>query len=138
MGRSLATASRFVCAAAAVGYLASCGSKAGGGTGPTPTPPSGGGTSTATIVIANNAVSPKNATVSRGDRVTFTSTDSQSHDMQSDPHPFHTDCPEINQVGSISAGQSRQTGVFTTARTCGYHDHDRDTVAALKGTITIQ
>lgn len=138
MASSVAAASHIVCVAAAIGCLVSCGSKSGGGTGPTPTPQPGGGTSTATIVIANNAVSPKNVTVSRGDRVTFTNTDGQSHDMQSDPHPFHTDCPEINVVGSIATGQSRQTGVFMTARTCGYHDHDRDTVAGLKGTITIQ
>ena len=102
-------------------------------------PSPGGGTSdTPTITIANNAVSPKTLTVARGSRVTFVNSDTQSHDMQSDPHPTHTDCPEINQVGFLNAGQNRQTGVLNTARTCGYHDHNRDMVESLRGTITIQ
>lgn len=70
--------------------------------------------------------------------MTFVNNDTQSHDMQSDPHPAHTNCPEINQVGFLSPGQSRQTGIFNTARTCGYHDHNRDMVESLQGTITVQ
>jgi plastocyanin len=106
---------------------------------PTPTPPANtGSTTTQTITIANNAVSPRNITVSRGGRVTFVNNDTQSHDMQSDPHPVHTDCPEINQVGFLSPGQSRQTGTLNTARMCGYHDHNRDMVESLQGTITVQ
>lgn len=58
--------------------------------------------------------------------------------MSSDPHPTHTDCPEINQVGFLTAGQTKQTGNLTTARTCGFHDHNRPTDASLQGTITIQ
>jgi hypothetical protein len=58
--------------------------------------------------------------------------------MESDPHPVHTDCPEINQVGLLNPGQSRRTGTLNIARTCGYHDHDRDTVESLQGTITVQ
>jgi hypothetical protein len=58
--------------------------------------------------------------------------------MDSDPHPIHTDCPEINQVGFLVAGQSKLTGTLNIARTCGYHDHNQDTVESLKGTIVIQ
>jgi plastocyanin len=109
------------------------------GTPSTPTGPSpGGNTDTPTITIANNAISPQSITVTRGSRVNFVNNDTQSHDMQSDPHPTHTNCQEINQVGFLAAGQSRQTGIFNTARTCGFHDHNRDTVESLKGTITIQ
>ena len=95
-------------------------------------------TSTPTITIANNAVSPKNITVTRGSQVTFVNNDNQPHDMESDPHPVHTDCPEINQVGLLSPGQSRRTGTLNIARTCEYHDHNRDMVESLQGTITIQ
>jgi plastocyanin len=108
------------------------------GTTPTAPSPTGGNVSMPTITIANNAVSPRTITVTRGSRVNFVNNDTQSHDMQSDPHPTHTDCPEINQVGFLSPGQSRQTGIFSTARTCGFHDHNRDTVDSLRGTITIQ
>jgi plastocyanin len=130
---------------AALGTLAFLIAACGGGssnnavTSPSPAPaPSGGGGSTPTITIANNAVSPKNVTVARGSRVLFVNNDNQSHDTASDPHPVHTDCPEINQVGLLTPGQSRQTGLLNTVRTCGYHDHNRESVASLQGTITIQ
>ena len=101
---------------------------------PTPTPTPGGGT----ITIASNAVSPRNITIARGSQVTFVNNDSRRHDMYSNPHPEHTDCPEINDVGTLNPGQSRQTGNMNTVRTCGYHDHNQDTVVSLQGTITIQ
>jgi plastocyanin len=126
-------------------FVGACGggSTSNGGPGPSPTPPpsgggGGGGTSTTTITIANNAVSPKTITVPRGTQVTFVNNDTQAHDMNSDPHPIHTDCPEINQVGFLVAGQSKQTGALNIARTCGYHDHNQDTVESLKGSIVIQ
>lgn len=94
--------------------------------------------SATTITIANNTVSPKNITVPRGSQVTFVNNDTQAHDMESDPHPIHTDCPEINQVGFLNPGQSRRTGILNVVRACGYHDHNRDMVESLQGTITIQ
>jgi plastocyanin len=125
-------------AAAILGLaIAACGggSGSGSGTSPSPTPPSGSGP---TITIANNAVSPKSITVPRGSQVTFVNNDSQSHDMASDPHPVHTDCPEINQVGLLNPGQSKPTATLNSVRTCRYHDHNRDMVESLQGTITIQ
>ena len=120
--------------------IAACGGGSNSaGTSPSPAPPPvGGGSSVPTITIANNAVSPKNITVARGSQVLFVNNDNQPHDMESDPHPVHTDCPEINQVGLLSSGQSRQTGALNAPRACGYHDHNRDMVASLQGTITIQ
>jgi plastocyanin len=91
-----------------------------------------------TILILNNAVCPQSLTVARGTRVTFINNDTRDHEMDSDPHPEHTDCVEINQVGHLTSGQSRDTGNLNTVRRCGYHDHINDTVAALKGSITIQ
>ena len=101
---------------------------------PTPTPSPGGGT----ITIANNAVSPRNITIARGSQVTFVNNDSRTHEMFSNPHPEHTDCPEINDVGFLNPGQSRQTGNMNAVRTCGYHDHNQSTVVSLQGTITVQ
>jgi plastocyanin len=120
--------------ALAVGICVACGGSSP--TGPTTTPP--GAVNALTIPIANNAVSPKNIIVSRGSQVTFINNDTISHNMFSDPHPDHTDCPEINQVGFLSPGQSRQTGNLNTARVCGFHDHDRADVTSLHGSITIQ
>jgi len=71
--------------------------------------------------------------------VTFINNDNQSHNMTSDPHPEHTDCPEINSVGFLSGGQQRQTGNMVTNRAvCGFHDHDLPNVAGLQGSISIQ
>ncbi len=105
------------------------GGSAGGGTGTT------GGT---TVTITPAGVSPKELTVPAGSRVTFVNSDTRVHDMASDPHPDHTDCPEINSVGFLQPGQSRQTDNLVTPRTCGYHDHNRDTDESLKGRIIIQ
>ena len=89
---------------------------------PTPTPGAG-----RTITITASGVSPRTLTVEAGSRVTFVNNASRAHEMNSDPHPSHTDCPELNQVGFLLAGQSRQTGNLNTARTCGFHDHGRST-----------
>ena len=91
-----------------------------------------------TILILNNAVCPTSLTVTRGTRVTFINNDSRPHDMASNPHPEHTDCPAINDVGFLQAGQTRQTGNLTVARTCGFHDHDQPTNTALQGSIVTQ
>src|SRR5262245_50609617 len=130
-------------AAAVLGAgLLACGgsdSSSGGSTPPTTpstTPP--GAVSTTTITIANNAVSPKDIIVPRGSQVTFVNNDSRVHDMESNPHPEHTDCPAINQAGFLNPGQTRQTGNLNTARICGFHDHNADTVVGLQGTITVQ
>src|SRR2546425_4932338 len=125
---------RFVWAGSMAILLAACG---GGSSTPLPSPtPSPG--DTATITIANNAVSPRNITIARGSQVTFVNNDSRTHEMFSNPHPEHSDCPEINDVGFLNPGQSRQTGNMNTVRTCGYHDHELNTVLSLQGTITVQ
>jgi len=70
--------------------------------------------------------------------VTFINNDSRVHDMSSNPHPEHTDCPAVNDVGFLQPGQMRQTGNLTTVRTCGFHDHNEPTNTALQGSIVIQ
>jgi plastocyanin len=129
-------------AAAALITAAACGgggdSNSGGGggtpTGPSPTPAPGG----ATITITSSGVSPRTVTISVGSSVTFVNNDTRAHDMASDPHPVHTECPAINAVGFLQPGQSRTTGTLNTARTCGFHDHNRDTDTSLQGSIVIQ
>jgi plastocyanin len=105
------------------------GNSGGGGT---------GGNAATTITISNTGVSPTSLTVARGTQVTFVNNGNRTHDMASNPHPEHTDCPEINSVGFLQVGQSKQTSNLNTVRTCGYHDHNDDQNPAWKGTITIQ
>ena len=115
------------------GGAVSGGCKSGGTT--TPSPPPNPAT---TITITSAGASPRNLTVSRGSQVTFVNNDSSPHQMNSDPHPTHGDCVELDQVGFLSPGQSRTSGNLNTARTCGYHDHTNNTNTSLQGTITIQ
>jgi plastocyanin len=94
---------------------------------------------TTTITInGNGRVTPADIQIARGSRVTFVNQHGSPHDMTSDPHPTHVNCPEINQVGNLFSGQSRQTGAFNTARRCGFHDHGEPTNDGLQGSITIQ
>ena len=135
-------ATLFVALAIAVS-AASCGGGDDTPSSPTPTPapapppPTGGG-STATITITSAGVAPRSVTIAVGGRVNFINNDTRVHDMSSDPHPAHTNCPPMNDAGFLQPGQSRMTGNFTTARTCGFHDHNRDTDTTLQGTIVIQ
>lgn len=111
------------------------GTSGGGGTGGGGT---GGATSSATITIGSNGVATPNAvTITQGGRVTFVNNDSRSHDMSSDPHPSHEDCPPLEQVGFLSPGQSKTSGNLNTVRVCGFHDHILPTVTGLQGRITI-
>jgi len=133
--------------AAAVMTTAACG---GGGSGPT-APSDGGGAgggggtgggtvgSTATITIgADGRVSPSTVTITVGGRVTFVNNHNRNHDMASDPHPSHEDCPPMDQVGFLTPGQSRTSGNFNTARRCGFHDHNEPSNTGLFGTIVVQ
>lgn len=112
----------------------SCGGSDGSSnppTNPTPNP--------YTVTISGSGVvSPKNLTVPPGSRVLFVNSHSGRHDMTSDPHPDHLDCPEVNQVGVLNAGQSRESGNLVTVRTCGFHDHDDPNNVNLRGSIIVR
>lgn len=103
-----------------------------------PSPPASPPSGTAVITVTAAGASPKTLTVSPGSQVTFVNNDSREHPMYSDPHPEHTDCPELNQVGFLAAGQSRQTGNLIVSRRCGFHDHNLPQTATLQGTIAVQ
>ena len=113
----------------------------GGGGGPTGPSPGGGGPgpSGATITInANGAVTPSSVTINSGESVTFVNNHTAVHQMASDPHPAHTDCPAINAVDRIDPGQTKLTNALTTSRTCGFHDHINDSNPNLRGTIIVR
>jgi plastocyanin len=128
-----ATSSRLILLAGLLAIV-SC----GGSKNPAAPDPGSPGPSGATITIANGGVTPKSVTVSKGQSVTFLNSDTRSHDMTSDPHPTHTQCPAINAVSTLSPGQSKLTNALTTATTCGFHDHNDPDNTSLQGSITIQ
>ena len=130
----------FVLTVFAVITVAGC----GGGSG-SPGSPSGseGGTTNplpgeaATINILGSGVTPRVVTVPVGSRVNFVNQSGNNIEVSSNPHPIHTECPALN-IGVLSPGQTGQTGVFNTARTCSYHDHGRSEDERWQGSIVIQ
>jgi hypothetical protein len=109
----------------------------GGGGPSSPSPPPSSNPYRITI-SATGAVSPTELIVPPGTRVLFINNHSRRHDMTSDQHPDHLDCPEINQVGVLQPNQSRETGNLVAVRTCGFHDHDLPDDPLLKGRIVIR
>lgn len=87
----------------------------------------------ASLTFSDNGFSPATLTVKTGTAITITNNSSSDVQFQSDPHPAHTDDPELN-VGIISAGQSKSFTVITTG-THGYHNHLDSTQT---GTIVVQ
>src|SRR5688500_3369008 len=114
--------------------LITCGG-GGGGTTPTPNP---NPTNPNTITITSAGVSPQVLQVKRGTQVRFVNNDTRAHDMGSDPHPEHTDCPEFVNVGVLNPGQSRETANLNVVRTCGFHDHNLPDNQSLKGRVIIR
>jgi plastocyanin len=105
----------------------------------TPTAPSGPLPSpTPTVTITAAGMTPLDITINAGQRVTFVNNDTRAHDLVGGVDPNHPDCPEITLAGFLTPGQSRETGVFTAARTCEYHDHTMLSVPAFQGRIIIR
>jgi plastocyanin len=122
---------RAVGLAALTAVVAACQSGASPANAPSPDP-------AVVIAITPGGASPRTITVKAGSQVTFTNNDTIAHQMYSDPHPEHTDCPEFDSVGYLAPGESRQTGNLNIVRTCGFHDHIHFENASLKGSIVIQ
>lgn len=91
-----------------------------------------------TITITAAGMTPLEITIDVGQRVTFVNNDSRPHDVVGGKDPNTPECPEIVQAGFLAPGQRGETGVFTTARTCEYHDHTMLSVPAFQGRIFIR
>ncbi len=75
-----------------------------------------------TITLSASGATPKTMQIAVGSRVRFVNADSVDRAINSDPHPEHDACSELNQVGFLAPGQSRETGNFVQPATCGFHD----------------
>ena len=138
----IAAAALFVAATAAA-----CGGSSSAPTAPTtPTPPASTTppsttppTDSATITIgADGRVTPSTVTIVRGGRVTMINSHTRNHEMASDPHPEHSECPDLNQWGFLQPGQQRTSGNLNVARTCRFHDHNDPLNSGLHGSVVIQ
>jgi hypothetical protein len=124
-----------------------CGGGSDSPTSPSPPPTGGGGgggggggnppPNTLTLTITANGVTASGTTLAAGGTITWVNSDNRVHDMSSDPHPQHTDCPGMN-AGDLNPGQQRTVGPVSTVRSCGYHDHLNPGSTELQGRITVQ
>lgn len=104
-----------------------------GAPGSSPTPSPSTSISVATITFNGNGFAPATTAVTSGQAVTFTNASDRPVQVDSDPHPAHTDNADLN-VGTIAAGASRVV-VLSKKGSYVFHNH---LDASERGTITIQ
>lgn len=92
----------------------------------------------ATITITSSGLSPREVRIPRSARVLFVNDDSRQHAVSSDPVNTHSDCPAVNEVGTLAPGERRTTGRLTDLRACGFHDHNNETDPTWKGRIIVE
>lgn len=85
-----------------------------------------------TITLTASGPSPRDVSVPGGGCVVFQNNDTVPHWMNSDPHPLHTDCPDLNEPQPIPPGQASPVAhldfgppqtIPTIPKSCGFHDH---------------
>lgn len=74
-----------------------------------------------TITYGNDGFSPGSMTVKSGSKITVANNSSKTLQFDSNPHPQHTEDPELN-IGIIKAGESKTITVAQTG-SHGYHNH---------------
>ncbi len=87
----------------------------------TPSTSTNSSTQGTVITYDGKGFSPSTLTAHSGDTITLKNTSSGQVQFDSDPHPIHTNDPELN-VGEVSPGQSATFKVITKG-THGYHNH---------------
>lgn len=100
-----------------------------------PSPSASSTIAAATTINYNSGVfTPNSVTVKVGDSVRFTNGSSGNINVDSNPHPVHTDYPPLN-IGIILPGQTSTSVQFTKTGTFGYHNHLMPTEG---GTIVVK
>lgn len=87
----------------------------------------------ATITYSDSGFSPGSTTVKSGESVAIKNTSSNDLQLDSNPHPAHTDDGDLN-VGIVGPGQTK-TFTVTKKGTFGFHNHPNPDDS---GTITVQ
>ncbi|MBX4187689.1 MAG: cupredoxin domain-containing protein [Candidatus Doudnabacteria bacterium] len=88
---------------------------------------------TVNIMISNNKFSQSPVTIDANDTVIWVNQDTVNHQIASDPHPTHTDLPEL-ESGLLATNQTYNFK-FTTSGTFNYHDHLNPSI---KGVVIVK
>jgi len=117
-------------------FAAACGSSGGGPSG-TPTPaasPTPLGPPVATITPSGMQPQVLHTFDAR-ESITFVNADGRAHDLRSDPHPAHTECPALSV--DLQPGERQEiTGPSLPRFTlCFYHDEADPTDDRFRGVV---
>ncbi|MEX2273156.1 MAG: hypothetical protein WD690_16920 [Vicinamibacterales bacterium] len=106
----------------AAGLALACGGGAGSPSGPSGPVPVVAGSIGATISLTAAGASPIDVRIELTQKVRFVNNDTRPHEINTNPHNLHTDCPPNNSA-IINPGQAFDTAIFTEIKACGYHNH---------------
>lgn len=81
-----------------------------------------------------NAFTPDSVTIKAGDTVKFVNKSSSLMWVASNPHPFHTDYPGLDENEGVTNGGVYQF-TFTKTGSWGYHNHKNP---RMKGVVVVQ
>ncbi len=95
--------------------------------------PSNTNAAAVSVALTATGYAPPSVTVKVGQVVTWTNTSGSSATVSSDPHPTHTDLPELDSP-TLGNGDS-YSFTFTKVGTWGYHNHLDPSV---EGTVIVQ
>jgi len=86
-----------------------------------------------TITFNGSSFSLSASTIKAGQTIKVVNDSSEPLDFNSDPHPVHTDNPQLN-LGAIGSGDSK-TATLTTKGHWGFHNHLN---SSQHGNITVE
>ena len=130
MNRFHSSFHRSVLLVSIIGAMASCHGQ-NDLTGPVSAP------STATVEIRSIGFDRTLVIVAPGGRVTFRNRDTVSHQIASNVHPDHQQCPQLNSP-LLAAGESfTATMSQEDHRSCGFHDEQRLNEPGFRGTVDV-
>ncbi len=95
------------------------------------------GPETPILTLTDAGVTPNRLQINVGQQFLLVNRSSANRQISSNRHPIHTDCPPLNQPGFLPPGASGLSGIFDTARSCGFHDHQNPIDRTMRGEIVI-
>ena len=87
-------------------------------------------------MITPTGTSPQVLHVWEGRKAAFVNADARSHTLFADPHPAHTECAGILNLGTLEPGERREV-VNLPIDACFYHDEADPANKAFQGVVVV-
>lgn len=86
--------------------------------------------------ITASGVSPNVVHVWRGRAVIFRNEDTRPHSFYADPHPAHTECSGMLNLGTLKAGERREVQNLPI-NACFFHSEEDPTRQSFQGVVVV-